>query len=683
MKPKIKLKGRLKLHLHWPLFLTIIPVVLAVCAYVVEGKVGLFFSIFPLIYLAFALFFYFYNRFSLLNELIHFGTDYGTVQEKMLEEFKIPYAVLGRGGTILWMNKEFAEISQVDRTYRKSIATIFPLITKELVEKEEDSTELTFEWEGRYLRVCMSKISLEGVVRSNKIFTVAKKEQYVTAFYLFDETKLHNYVIANREQTQLSALVYIDNYEEVAGSVEEMKRSLLIAMVDRKVNQYFADRDSIVKKLEKDRYFVVFQNKYMEELIQDRFSVLEDVKTIHVGNEMSLTLSVGIGVTDESYIKNHEYARMALELALGRGGDQVVVKEGEKISYYGGKNRQLEKMSRVKARVKAHALRELVNNNEHVLVMGHAMTDIDSFGAAIGIYCAARVLGKRAHIVLDEIAASIRPFADNFREEKKYPADIFVNKERALELVNQKTVLMVVDCNRPDMTECPELLNRTKLVVVFDHHRQSSDTIKNPVLSYIETYSSSACEMVAEVLQYFTENIRLDPKEADCLYAGILIDTNNFMTKAGVRTFEAAAYLKRSGADVTRVRKLLRNDMAAYKARAEVVRLAQIYRERFAISMCSAGTLDSPTVVGAQAANELLNILGIKASFVLTEYNGKVFISARSIDEINVQLVMERLGGGGHLNVAGAQFEGAGLEEVKEKIEGTLDQMIEDGDIDV
>ena len=313
--------------------------------------------------------------------------------------------------------------------------------------------------------------------------------------------------------------------------------------------------------------------------------------------------------------------------------------------------------------------------------MGHRIADVDSFGAAVGIYCAARVLGKPAHIVIDEVTSSLRPIKECFTKENGYPEDLCITSETALHKVDSRTLVMVVDTNRPNYTECPELLTKTKSIVVFDHHRQTSDVVENPILSYIEPYASSTCEMIAEVLQYFTENIKLEPSEADCIYAGILIDTNNFMTKTGVRTFEAAAYLRRCGAEVTRVRKMLRNDMDAYKARAEAVRHAEVYRGQFAISVCPADKIESPTIVGAQAANELLNIIGIKASFVLTEYAGKIYISSRSIDEINVQLIMERMGGGGHLNVAGAQLTGCTISEAKHAIMRTIDEMLEEGDI--
>lgn len=313
--------------------------------------------------------------------------------------------------------------------------------------------------------------------------------------------------------------------------------------------------------------------------------------------------------------------------------------------------------------------------------MGHSISDVDALGAAVGIHRAAKVLGKRAYIVLNEINSSLRPVKERFNEESGYSEKMFVNSDEALELADRNTVVVVVDTNKPSYTECPQLLNIVKTIVVFDHHRQGEEVIENAVLSYIEPYASSTCEMISEVLQYFSEDIKLDAVEADTLYAGILIDTNNFMNKTGVRTFEAAAYLKRSGADVTRVRKMLRDDIDSYKARAEAVRKAEVYRGDYAISVCDGENLESPTIAGAQAANELLNIEGIKASFVLTDYQDKVYISSRSIDEVNVQIIMERLGGGGHLNVAGAQLVGVSLDEAKMKLQETLNEMIEEGEI--
>ena len=599
-----------------------------------------------------------------------------------MNEFEIPYALLDYSGKLLWSNEQFSELTGVDKNYHKSITTLFPTITREFLQKTEENQNVRIEKEDKIFRLSVNRIYFDAIAEDSKLVEMEGSDEFLTAIYLFDETMLEHYKTENIEQKQVSALVYIDNYDEALESVEDVKRSLLIALVDRKVNKYFGNIDGLVRKIEKDKYFVVFKRKYLDTLKEDKFSILEDIKSVKVGNEMSVTLSIGVGICGDSYIENYEYSRNAIDLALGRGGDQVVLKEGDEITYYGGKAKQVERNTRVKARVKAHALREIMETRENVIIMGHSLTDVDSLGAAIGVYCAAKVLGKKAQIVVNGATTSVRPLMECFTSEKGYPVDLFIDSHQALEMVSRNTLVMVVDTNRPSYTECPELLKKTNSIVVFDHHRQSSEVIENPLLSYIEPYASSACEMIAEVLQYFDNGLKLESAEADCIYAGILIDTNNFMTKTGVRTFEAAAYLKRSGAEVTRVRKMLRNDMAAYKARAEAVRHAEVYRGAFAISVCPGENVESPTIVGAQAANELLNIVGIKASFVLTEYRGKIYVSSRSIDEINVQLIMERMGGGGHLNVAGAQLTECTLVQAKRMIQTTIDEMLEEGDIE-
>lgn len=680
-KTNIKLKGKLRRYLNWPLYLTIVLILMDVAMYAQDIQMGAEFSGFIVLYVIIVLISNRRNRPLLINELVNFATQYGTVQKQLLNDFEIPYALLDYNSRFLWMNEKFTEITGKDKNYHKSVTTVFPSLTKDILQKSEAVESINVMLDDRNYRISMKRIYFDSVTKDSAIVAINDTDEYLTAIYLFDETELNRYIRENEEQKLVAGLIYIDNYEEALDSIEDVKRSLLIALVDRKVNKYFTEIDALVRKIEKDKYFVVFKYKYLEQLSADKFKLIEDVKSIKVGNEMAITLSIGVGAGGVSYTQNYEYARMGIDLALGRGGDQVVVKEGEEVTYYGGKAKQVERNTRVKARVKAHALREIIESREHVVIMGHTISDVDSLGAAIGVYCAARVLGKKAQIVLNEVTTSLRPLVECFTEEKGYPADLFIKNEEALLITNKNTLVMVVDTNRPSYTECPELLKRTDTICVFDHHRQNSEVIENPVLSYIEPYASSACEMIAEVLQYFSENIKLEPSEADCIYAGILIDTNNFMTKTGVRTFEAAAYLRRAGAEVTRVRKMLRNDMAAYKARAEAVRYAEVYRGAFAISVCPADNIESPTIVGAQAANELLNIVGIKASFVLTEYQGKIYISSRSIDEINVQLIMERVGGGGHLNVAGAQLTNCTIQEAKRMIQDTIDEMIKEGDI--
>ena len=680
MRQDVKLKGKLKGYTQTPLVLTALFGAMDVWMYVLNIKAGVLGSVFVGIYFFVMLFVYWRNKPILMNELIDFATQYGTVQKRLLNEFEVPYAVMDATGKLLWMNRQFDALAEKNKGYHKSITTIFPQITRELMEKE-DELELVVEREECVYRASVHKIHFTDILHESSSIELTEKVQYLQVIYLFDETQLTRYRIENQEMQMVPALVYIDNYDEVLDTVEEVKKSLLVALVDRKVTKFFASIDGLVKKTENDKYFVVFQHKYLEKMEEEKFSLLEDVKSIKVGNEMSVTLSMGIGYVGNDYTKNYEYSRMAIDLALGRGGDQVVVKTRDKISYFGGSNRQVDKSTRVKARVKALALREIMITRDKFFVMGHKIADIDSFGAAIGIYCAARQLGKKAQIVIDEVNTTLRPLKECFTPENGYPDDMFIPSQLALDEIDSHTALIVVDTNRPSYTECPNLLNRAKAIVVFDHHRQCEDVVKNAVLSYTEPYASSTCEMIAEVLQYFDEDIKLSTQEADAIYAGILIDTNNFVSKTGVRTFEAAAYLRRCGAEVTRVRKMLRNDMDAYKARAEAVRHAEVFQNMFAISVCPADNIESPTVACAQAANELLNIIGIKASFVLTEYHDRIYISARSIDEINVQLVMERLGGGGHMNSAGAQLTGCTLEDAKRTIENTLDEMIREGDI--
>ena len=465
--------------------------------------------------------------------------------------------------------------------------------------------------------------------------------------------------------------------------MEEVRRSLLVALIERKLNKYFGEVDGLIKKLEKDKFILVMRQRSLEELKKKRFNILEDVKTVNIGNDMAVTISIGIGINAPSYSQNYEYARIAIDLALGRGGDQVVIKDRDQMTYFGGKSQQMGKSTRVKARVKAHALREFMVSKDKVVVMGHKIPDVDSIGAGIGIYRAAKSLNKKTHIVVNNPTMSVRPIIQTFKDNPDYDENMFISSDEARDIVDDNTVVVVVDTNKPSYTECEDLLHMSKTIVVLDHHRQGSEVIQNAVLSYIEPYASSACEMVAEILQYFSDDIRIYNIEADALYSGIIIDTNNFTSKTGVRTFEAAAFLRRCGADVTRVRKMFRDDLQSYRAKAEAIRHVETYKGCFAIAVCPTEGVDSPTVVASQAANELLNIDSVKATFVLTDYQNKIFISARAIDEINVQLVMERMGGGGHINMAGAQLPGATVEEAIAQLKETLDQMIHEGDIEI
>lgn len=679
MKNKnMRLKGQLRMYMQWPLIMTILLLAMNIWMYMTDQKAGLTMTVFVIIYAIIVGLLYFYNRSLILADLIQFSTQYKGIQNTLLKELTVPYAIILEDGHILWKNDRFSEI--VDGR-EKFIQKIIPELNKGIFPKDDETrNELEITYKERDYQVELRRISLEGFSESERMLQIPKEKEYFIALYMRDVTELNSYIRENEDQRLIAGLIYIDNYDEVMESVEEVRQSLLVALIDRKINKYINDVDGIVKKLENDKYFFVVKKESYRKFEADKFSLLEEVKQVNIGNARSATLSIGLGLNTATYALSYNYARMAIDLALARGGDQAVIKDCKGITYFGGKKEQTAKNTRVKARVKAEALREFIVAKDQVIVMGHKISDPDSFGACMGIYRAAVALEKKAHIVINDVSTSIKPLYDEIAQSSVYGKDIFLTSGEALDYISDSAMVVVVDTNKPQMTECPELLKRSKTIAVLDHHRQSSTVIDNAVLSYIEPYSSSTCEMVAEVLQYIVDDIKVPSIEADCLYAGIMIDTRNFMNRTGVRTFEAAAYLRRCGADITRVRKMFRDDMESYRAKAEAMRMAEVYREQYAIAECPSD-IASPTVLAAQIANELLDINGIKASFVLTVYNGRIFLSARSIDEVNVQIIAEKLGGGGHINSAGAQFEHTNVKEAIEALKVTIDQMIEEGDI--
>lgn len=681
-KQDIQLKGQLKLYMQWPAIMSVLLLAMNVWIYKIDHRAGFIMLIFVLIYMLIVGALYFFNRAVILRDLVEFSAQYGVVQNTLLKELSVPYALLMEDGRILWVNDEFNAIFEGEGKVSGSLAKYIPEINRSLFPKKEDQkVQREVRYEDREYLVELRKISVKGFSDFEQLMEMPKEQEYFIAVHMQDVTERNEYIRANEEQRLVAGMLYIDNYDEVIESVEEVRQSLLLALIDRKINQYFMKVNGIVKKVETDKYFVVVKKKDFKKLEEDRFSLLEDVKSVSVGNKIPATLSMGLGLSSDSYSQSYNYARVAIDQALARGGDQAVIKDCNGITYYGGKREMSYKNTRVKARVKAEALREYMMTSGNILVMGHTMTDVDSLGAAIGIYRAAESIGKKAHIVLNRPTNSIRSVYEDYINNPDYPEDMYISSSEAKDMMNNNSMVIVVDTNRPQMTECPELLQMTKTIVVLDHHRQSRDNIDNAMLSYIEPYASSACEMVAEILQYIDEDIKIPPLEASSMYAGMMIDTNNFTNRTGVRTFEAAAFLRRCGADIPYVRKIFRDDMDSYRAKASIISNAEVYRQQFAIARGQNLRVDSPTIIGAQAANELLDIEGIRASFVLTVYQGRIYVSARSIDEVNVQIIMERLGGGGHMNASGAQFDHTNMEEAVNCVKAQIDRMIEEGDI--
>ena len=680
MKNRNTMPGTIDLYLRAPLWLSLLWLPILFIAFTMEWKLCLLLLFLAVLYIAFAIYLYRSRKNRLVSALLNFSLRANENRARLFEEMPTAYCIVGEDGEILWENKAFHRILQKDSKIERNLFNIFPNMQKEMLKEKEAMLELHSSFMER--KYCIDLIRLDALEDEGEeeVRSLSSEEELV-AVYLRDETEEVELQEMLDEERVVLGLAYIDNYEDVMEQIEEVRRSLLSALVDRKITRYITASNGVIKKIEKDKYFFLLKQSVLEKMMEDRFSILEEVKEIDMGNELAITLSLGIGYGAGDFSQNYEYARTSMDMALGRGGDQAIVKNPEKLNFFGGKSQSTERVTRVKARVKAQAFQELIESKDKVLIMGHKNADMDCLGSSVGVYRMVTALDKRAYIVQNNVTSTILPLKERFLNNADYPEDMFIDGETAKTLVDNNTMLVVVDCDRPSIIDEPDLLNMVKTKVVFDHHRQSSETIQGAVLSYCEPYASSASELIAEMMQYIREGIKARPMEADCMYGGVVIDTREFTNQTGVRTFEVAAYLRRCGADITRVRKVFREDFNDYQAKADTISRADIYRNSYAISSLEKNGSESPTVLCAKAANELLNIRGIKASIVLTKVENTVFLSARSIDELNVQVLMEKLGGGGHRTVAGAQIEGKEIEECIELVKAAIDEMIEEGEV--
>ncbi len=673
---KIRLSFRITKYLLWPIIFAIAFLLFSSYVWSIDRDLGVIGFMVVLINLIIFFVMYFFGQRRIMKETMNISMQVSNIQKDHLIHFDLPHCILDGTGRIMWFNDALYDILEDPKLLDNNIHNYFSGISANQFPTYEESVDKIIDYKEKDYKVVFHKHQLD-VNQSSLVNGLS--DFYYYSLYFYDITNEHILMRVNEEQKAVIGYVYIDNYDEVLQSIEEVRRPLLIALIDRNLNKFVNSVNGVLRKMEKDKYFVFFQKKYMENLEENKFKILDDIREISIGNDLPVTISIGLGIHESDYTQSQDYSRIAIDLALGRGGDQAVIKNNDKFSFYGGKTRGVEKHTRVKARIKAYAFKELLTESDNVIIMGHRNQDLDSLGAAIGVFACARMLEKDVHIVINDVTTAVKALYDRVVESKNFPDDIFISGTKAIEQITENTAVIIVDVNRPSYVEYPELINYAKKLVVFDHHRVSAEYIKDPVLSYIEPYASSTSEMVTEILRYITEKVKLDPIEADALFAGISVDTKNFIIKTGVKTFEAAAFLRRNGADVIRVRKFFQNDMETYKARATAVKDSIIYRDNIAISV-SPSDIGNPTLVAAQAADELLNIQGIKASFVLTMVNETIFISARSYDAINVQLIMERLGGGGHLSVAGAQLEGINIKDAIEKLKATIDEFLEKGE---
>jgi len=599
------------------------------------------------------------------QEVAHEVENITTIKDSMFSNVVLPVVVIEEVGNIRWCNKAFQILLKEKNIIDKNIKTLLPDLKSGEWILEKQHTQKKIVIGGKTYQVM-----LEAFTRENQ------SVQY--AFYFVDCTENEKLKLQIEDEKTIIGYLCIDNIDEITHSIEEVRRPMLLAIIDRKINLWFKEREVVVARIERDKYMLVLSCRELKKMEETKFDILDQVRNIQVGNELPITISIGIGNNLSGLASSREDARIAFDLAQGRGGDQAIIKYNDKYTFYGGKTKEVEKSARVKVRIKAYAFKELLHEADQVIIMGHKNIDMDCLGAAMGVYRGAAIFGKKAQIVLREPTFAIKGLYDRIVASKEYD-DLFIEPEEAERIMTKDTLLVIVDTQRRSYLEEPELLEISEKVVVFDHHRKSTDYIEDAVLTYSEPFISSTCEMIAEILNYLSDKIKLNPIEADALLAGITIDTKNFVFKAGVRTFEAAAFLRRSGADSTRVRMLFQNDMGTYRARAKAIQMTEVWHDDFAVSVVS-GEVQHITIIAAQVADELLNIKGIKASFVLSEVDDCIFISARALGDTNVQRIMELLGGGGHLGIAGAQLKDVTIDMAKQKLKEAIALYFEEGE---
>ena len=580
----------------------------------------------------------------------------------------IPLCILEFDGNISWYNKKFYEMTESPDLLGENIDNIIKNINlrKVLNENKEMYTDVCYK--DREYTVVYNVIKNEQ----------NKQVKYLMMLYWIDKTEYLNLAQKYEEEKNIIMLIQVDGYDEVLKSASEEKRSLISVELERILSGLETDLHAAVKRTSKDKYIVITNQKGLSKLQENKFTILDTIRDIDYGNTLPVTISIGVGRDGESIYENIQLATGALDLALGRGGDQAIVKTKDKFEFYGGKSKAVEKTTKVKSRLIGHALKEIVSQSEMIYIMGHKYPDLDALGSAVGIYDICKSLKKETHIVLDQVNESIDEFVRRLNKCEYYN-DLFISREEAIKNCTRDTLVVVVDTHRPSYTECEELLSISKKVAVIDHHRKGVESIKNTVLAFHEIYVSSTCEMVTEVVQYLEDDVKINKLTAEGLLAGINLDTKFFAFKTGVRTFEAASYLKKLGADTTEVKKLFRTNVEDFKAKADIISNTHIIDNKICISYSKTYT-ENINVVIAQAADELLTVKNIEASFILGEKDGTIFISARSLGKINVHVLMEKLGGGGHIDIAGAQLQGVSIDEAYNKVKQIIEQYLREED---
>lgn len=572
-----------------------------------------------------------------------------------------PLVILETDGNIVWKSSKFVTEFQNVEINHYIDDLLYDI--KEDIEKEENKKDKTIE---KQIEIGKKTYKIFVKFVNSKYKDKKSKKQYMTVIYFLDETEKSILEEEYNNSKSCVGMIMVDNYEETFQLLDAEEIAQNKAEIDKCIYEWINKWDGIVVKSERDRYVCFFEQRHLEEIKEEKFSILDQIKEINLKSKVQLTLSIAISNEGETQKDKYKSAQAAMDIVLGRGGDQAVIRENDIYKFFGGRAQEVEKRTKVKARVVAHALENLIKESSKVMIMGHTNPDIDAMGSALGVYRLVKSLNKSAYIITSEFSSAIENFMECLKEDEEYE-DVLISQEVALENIDEDTVVIVVDTHKRNFVESEELLNKCGKIVVIDHHRRSADFIENATLLFQEVYASSAAELVTELLQYAEVNVDLKTIEAESLYAGIMMDTKNFTFKTGVRTFEAAAYLRRCGVDIIRVKKWFQSDLEGFNKIADIVRKAEIVNDTIAISTYEEKEKDS-SITCAKAADELLTIGDITASFVIGYIGERICISGRSIGDINVQLILEKLGGGGHITVAGAQVEGMTIEEVKQEL---------------
>ena len=583
--------------------------------------------------------------------------------DETILNFPIPAMVVNSQGEIVWNNNEL-EMLFKGINKQKYIENVIKELNEEY-DKKFIGIDKEINIHDKHYRLLGNLMNLKKRRSHDK--------ESVLMLYFIDRTEYYKLFRAYDDSKNAVAVVMVDNYEELVQGMIDTDKPQLVASVEKKLRDWFAFTGGIMTSLDRNKYLMVFEKKYVKNFIEQKFEILDDIKEISLSNKIPVTLSLGMVVEEGTNQEKFQNALATIDIALGRGGDQAVVRKNGKYQFFGGNTKEVEKTTKVKPRVISQALRELMEESSNVVIMGHQNMDADSLGAAMGIYRLAKSLNRDAMIVVNDYGVAIDGLCKKIDKDEYYQ-NVLLPEDQILNRMNDDTLLVIVDTHLQDYVNSVKVLEEAKQVVIIDHHRRSTDGIENAVLTYHEVYASSASELVTELLQYSEKKIVPTVLEAECLYAGILTDTKNFIQKTGVRTFEAAAFLKKTGIDVAAITKAFQNDVDTYVAIADVIRNSEIVYDNIAIALCPTG-IENQIQVTAQAADELLNLNGIECSFVLSKYENKVYISGRSTGEHNVQVILEKFGGGGHMMIAGAQIENAEVEDVKKMLISVIGEM--------